>query len=237
MKIGSNKISFVCISLSIALTQASTSYGQLNGLGFGKSSGTVTVDKGAFLKSTDEVTGNVLTARITFLESKATLMEALGLKNDSVVKASEALRAKEGPTSSSDDKVAALKDSSKTTADADKQFDAALNQSNELSAESKAKFAQGTGKFILGVILEKEQIDTIQKLVEQGKALSSSANPFEKIKVIGLVKPVMTLSTIVPGDVATGTSTLGKIMKFCKTQKITEIPNSDKATASLGDLN
>lgn len=236
MKSGPSKISIACLSLSIALALASTSYGQFNVPGFGKSSGAVTVDKGAFLKSTDEVTGNVLTARITFLESKAILMEALGLKNDSVVKASEALRAKEGPTSSSDDKVAALKDSSKTTADADKQFDAALSQSSELSAESKAKFAQGTGTFILGVILEKQQIETLQRLVEQGKALSASANPFDKLKAIGLVKPVMTLSTMVPGDVATGTSTLGKIMKFCKTQKITEVPNSDKATASLGEL-
>jgi hypothetical protein len=72
-------------------------------------------------------------------------MEALGLKNDSVIKASEALRAKEGATSSTDDQVSALKDSTKVSADADKQVDASIAQSNQLSDEAKVKFAEGTG--------------------------------------------------------------------------------------------
>jgi hypothetical protein len=41
---------------------------------------------------------------------------------------------------------------------------------------------------------------------------------------------------MVPGDVKEGTSTLGKIMKFAKSQNITNIPNSEKATSSLGEL-
>ena len=98
------------------------------------------------------------------------------------------------------------------------------------------KFAEGTGKFIEGVILEKEQVPAIQNLVAQGKSVSASASPFEKLKVIKLIRPITALSVMVPGDVAEGTTTLGKIMKFCKTQNITNVPNSDKATASLGDL-
>ena len=58
----------------------------------------------------------------------------------------------------------------------------------------------------------------------------------EKMKVANMVRPVTDLSSMVPGDVKEGTSTLGKIMKFAKSQNITNIPNSEKATASLGEL-
>jgi hypothetical protein len=235
MKLSFNKSLLFCVTCSLALAISPFANAQFGGFSLGKTNAVV-VDKDAFTKSTADVTVKVLAARIKFLDAQAKLMEALGLKNDSVVKASEALRAKEGATSSTGDQVSALKDSTKVTADADKQVDASLAESNQLSDESKVKFAEGTGKFIEGVILEKEQIATIQKLVDQGKALSASASPFEKLKVIGLVRPVTTLAVIVPGDVAEGTTTLGKIMKFCKSQNITNIPNSDKATASLGDL-
>jgi hypothetical protein len=237
MKISFNKkvlLFFATYSLALAILPAAQA--QFGGFGLGQSSGSSGADRDALAKATADVTAKVLAARIKFLDAQAKLMEALGLKNDSVIKASEALRAKEGATSSTDDQVSALKDSTKVSADADKQVDASIAQSNQLSDESKVKFAEGTGRFIQGVILEKEQVPAIRNLVAQGKSVSASASPFEKLKVIKLVRPVSALAIMVPGDVAEGTTTLGKIMKFCKTQNITNIPNSDKATANLGDL-
>ena len=206
---------------------------KLPGSGSTNSAG-ISVD--AFGKSTEDAAGKVLAARIAFLDAQAKLMEALGLKTDSVIKASEGLRAKEGAASKPGEKVAALKDSSKATEGANREFDEALAKSDRLSDESKAKFAEGAGKFIVGVLLEKAQVEAIATLVNQGKALAASAGMLEKLKVAGMVKPVTELSLMVPGDVKEGTSTLGKIMKFAKSQNITDIPNSDKATASLGDL-
>lgn len=225
---------------ALTLVFAPNAHAQFGGL-FNKQTSDATAAAGVtmdtFGKSTADATGQVLAARITFLDAQAKLMEALGLKTDSVVKASEALRAKEGAATSTGDKVKALKDSSKTTAAADKEIDESMAKSQTLSAESKAKYAEGAGKFIQGVLLEKEQIVTITKLVDQGKSLAASAGWTEKLKVAGLVKPVTELSSMVPGDVSLGTSTLGKILSFAKSQNITDIPNTDKATASLGDLN
>ncbi len=200
-------------------------YAQLGGLLKKKSadSGGAAIDKDAFGKSADQAVENLLAARIAFLDAKAKMMDALGVKSESVTKASEALRAKEGSTS---DKVKKLETTSKTTADADKEFEAKMAESKELSAESKAKFAEGGGKFIEGVILEKDQIETIQKLAQQ----------LEKAGVLSIVKPVTTMSTMVPGDVKEGSSTLSKIMKFAKSQNV-EIPGADKVTDKLGGLN
>ena len=226
-------VSVVAI-LAVGETAAQAQFGGVFGSKPADSGGGVVIDKDAFRKSTDEVIGKVLTARIAFLDAKAKLMEALGLKTDSVIKASEALRATEGSTSSKD-KMKGIEESKKTSAEADQQLADSLAQSKELSAESKVMFAEGTGKFIEGVLLEKNQIERIQKLVEQGQSMTQSASMFEKPKVLGLVKPVTTLSTMVPGDVKEGTLTLGKIMKFAKKENIS-IPNADKATASLGSL-
>ena len=108
-----------------------------------------------------------------------------------------------------------------------------MAESKELSAESKAKFAEGGGKFVEGVTLEAAQIETIQKLVQQGQSLVQSASPMEKPAVLSLVKPVTTMSTMVPGDVKEGSSTLGKIIKFAQSQNV-KIPGADEATAKLG---
>ena len=238
MKIKVSKTTLLVSCTLAALLACSTAQAQFGGIpGLGKKdTGGPVIDKDAFGLSVDNATNQVLAARITFLEAKTKLAEALGLKTDSLVKASEALRAKEGPATKSGDKVAAMKDSSKATADVDKQFNEALGKSDELSAESKVKFGEGAGKFIKGVLQERAQIQTIQQLVEQGKALSSSASILDKVKVIGLVKPVTDLSLMVPGDVKEGTSTLGKIMSFAQSHSITNIPDSDKATSDLGDL-
>jgi hypothetical protein len=229
------KSTIAAISIvAILAVGATVAQAQLGGVFGSKPADGVVVDKDAYRKSTDDVIGKVLTARIAFLNAKAKLMEALGLKTYSVMKASEALCATEGSTSSKD-KMKGIEESKKITAEADQQLADSLAQSKELSAESKVKFAEGSGKFIEGVLLERDQIERIQKLVEQGQSMAQSASLFEKPKVLGLVKPVTTLSTMVPGDVKEGTSTLGKIMKFAKRENIS-IPNADTATASLGSL-
>ena len=224
----------ILLIAAILTLSGTAAQAQLGGVFGSKPANGVVVDKDSFRKSSDEVIGKVLMARIAFLDAKAKLMEALGLKTDSVIKASEALRATEGSTSSKD-KMKGIEESKKTSAEADQQLADSLAQSKELSAESKVMFAEGTGKFIEGVLLEKDQIERIQKLVEQGQSMTQSASMFEKPKVLGLVKPVTTLSTMVPGDVKEGTLTLGKIMKFAKKENIS-ITNADKATASLGSL-
>ncbi len=226
------------IKVVLALAISSSAHAQLGGL-LGKKDApgaAAVVDKDAFGLSLETAAGKVLTARLAFLDSQTKLMEALGLKTDSLAKASEALRAKEGASSKPGDKVAAMKDSAKVTAEANKQFDEALAKSEGISDESKVKFAKGAGKFIEGVLLEKEQIEMVQKLAEQAKALTASANMMEKAKLLGMVKPATELALMVPGDVKEGFTTLGKIMKFAKKNNITEIPNAEKATAGLGDL-
>ena len=235
MKYISLKSAVVLAFAGMMVVSQTPAYAQFGGLGKKKTadSGGATITKEAFGKSADKAADDLLAARIAFLDAKVKMMEAIGVKAESVAKASEALRAKEGNTS---DKVKKLETTSKTTAEADKEFEAKMAESKELSAESKAKFAQGGGKFIEGVVLEKEQIETIQKLVEQGQSLAQSAGPLEKPSVLSLVKPVTSMAKIVPGDVKEGSSTLSKILKYAKSQNV-EIPGADKATEKLGGLN
>ena len=214
--------------------QAGFGLGDITGAKKSADAGAATIDKATFGKSADQAAGNLLAARIAFLDAKAKMMEALGLKTDSIAKAREALEAKTGSATKAGDAVDALKDASEKTKGTDEAMNKAMESSQELSAESKAKFAEGGGKFIEGVLLEKAQIETIQKLVEQGQSLVQSAGPLEKVGVLSAVKPVTAMSTMVPGDVKEGTSTLSKIMKFAQSQKV-EIPGSDKATSLLGN--
>lgn len=217
----------------MGVTQTPT-YAQLGGLLKKKSndSGGATISKDALGKSTDEALENVLAARIVLLAAKKLMMEAVGVKTDSVVKASEALQAKSGSTS---EKVKTLETSSKTTAAADKEFEEKMASSKELSAESKIKFSEGTAKFVEGILLEKKQIETIIQLVKQGQSLVQSASPLEKVGVLSMVKPLTTMSTAVPGDVKEGMATLSKITAFAKNQKIS-VPSAEKATSGVGEL-
>ena len=189
-RIGLKSMMVIALGGMMVVSQT-PAYAQLGGLGIGKKksadSGGAIIDKDAFGKSADQAAGNLLAARITFLDAKAKMMDALGIKSESVAKASEALRAKEGSTS---DKVKKLEATSKSTAEADKQFEASMAESKELSAESKAKFAEGGAKFIEGVLLEKDQIETIQKLVQQGQSLVQSAGPLEKVGVLPMLLPL-----------------------------------------------
>ena len=218
----------------VSQSPANAQLGGLLGKKKSADTGAATIDKDTFAKSADQAAGNLLAARIAFLDAKSKMMEALGIKSDSIAKAREALEAKTGSATKAGDAVDSLKDASKKTEGTDAAMNKAMENSKELSAESKAKFAEGSGKFILGILLEKAQIEAIQKLVEQGQSLVQSAGPLEKAGVLSVVKPVTTMSTMVPGDVKEGMSTLSKIIKFTQSQKI-ELPKN--ATDKLGGLN
>jgi len=233
------KSAIVLVLGGMVVASQTPTHAQFGGLlGGGKKSsadkGGAVISKEDFGKTSGEVTGKVLAARIAFLDSKAKMMEALGIKTDSMAKASEALQAVKG-NADAGKTVEALKDSSKVSEEANKEFEAKMAESKDLSAESKAKFAEGGAKFVDGVLLEHAQIGTIKKLADQGQALVKSSGLMEKMGVMALVKPVTTLVTMVPGDVREGAETLSKIMKFAKSQNV-EILGADKVQAKLGAL-
>jgi len=189
-------------------------------------------DVNAYSKSVSDAVGNGLKSRLLYLDSQANLAESLGLKTDAYVKASEAARAGEGATS--DKQINAIKNSV-VSPDALKERDAALAESKEFSAEAKKKFAEGGGKCIMGLIAETELLKQVTGLVQQGNAMAQSAGPMEKVKVLGLVKPVADLASILPGDVKELTATVSAIITIAKKQNI-EIPGADTLKAKLGDL-
>ena len=213
---------------------ARAQFGNFNLPGTGGTSPAPAVSADDFSKLLETTTSNVLGARIQFLRSQADFATALGLKNESLIKAAEALSAVSGPSTSPGDKVKAIKDSEKKTADAQKSVKEGLAKSETLSDESKAKFLEGTGKFITAIMLEKEQIATIKKLVDQGKALTSSASPFGKIKAIGLVKPATELATMVPGDISEGMTVFGQITSFAAKHNIA-MPSQAESMKTLGE--
>ena len=193
------------------------------------------VSSADFEKLLGETSSNVLSARIQFNSAKDSISEAIGLKVDTYKKEAEALAAVSGAATDAGKKVAANKDSSNRTAEADKMLKEALEKADDLSVESKAKFAEGTVKFVGGVVLEKQQIETIKNLVDQGKSLASSASPMEKPKVLGMIKPASEMATMVPGDVKEALTVLGLITKFATKHKIS-IPSLDEKTEAIGDL-
>ena len=216
---------------AITLT-GSVCHAQLPGLGKQKAGAEGVGDINAYSKSVSEAVTSGLHSRLLYLEAQAKLAEALGIKTDAYVKASESARAGEGATS--DKQIEALKNST-VSPDAKKEMDDALAASKELSAESKKKFAEGGGKFILGVIAESELVKQVTGLVQQGNKMAQSAGPMEKVKVLGLVKPVTDLASILPGDVKEGTATVSAIIKFSQKQNV-EIPGADTIKDKLGGL-
>jgi cyclophilin family peptidyl-prolyl cis-trans isomerase len=231
------------LAMAVLFVAAPSTFAQFGGLknklGLGgkKKDATLSVvDKDAFGGTLEGVLGNVSKARIAFIDAQLSLHEALGLKTKSTTKLSEAKRAIEGASSDPGKKVKTLKDSTKVSKQANKELEKAMENSGELSAESKKIFAKGSAQFIDGIFLEKKQIETIQKLVEQGKQLTQSANPLEKLKVAKLIRPVAALASLVPGDVKEGASTLKSITKFTKRQQIKVPADQEKTNDLLGDL-
>jgi hypothetical protein len=192
------------------------------------------VNKADFGRLLDKTAAYVLAARIEFIGAQIDLSAALGLKTDALTKASEGLRAVEGPSSSAGDKVKAIKDSSKVSESARKEESARMAQSDELTAESKVKFGQGSLKFVKAIILEKRQIDSIQKLVAQGKALVASANFMDKLQVMRSVVPATQMAFMVPGDVQEGFTTFGQITDYAQKHNIS-VPSTADAEKELGD--
>ena len=235
-----NGVAMLALALFFISTDVlNAQLGGLKKIGLGskkKGAAAGVVDKDAFGDTLGDVLGKVSKARVAFLDAQLSLHEALGLKTKSTTKLSEAKRAIEGASSDPGKKVKSLKDSTKVSEQANKELEKAMEKSGELSAESKKIFAKGTVQFVEGVYLEKEQIETIQKLVEQGKQLTQSASAFEKLKVAKLVKPVIALASLVPGDVKEGVTTLKSITKFAKRQQIKVPASQEKTNDLLGDL-
>ncbi len=144
----------------------------------------------------------------------------------------EALRAIEGATASK--KVEAMKNTA-VTPDAKKEMEDALAESKELSAESKKKLSKGGGKFILGGVAESELAKQVTGLVQQGNSMTKAGSRMDEVEIVGLVKPVTVVASILPGDVKEGTATIIAITKFAQKQNI-EIPGADTVNDKLGSL-
>ena len=230
MKSDHGKLTMLCAVIALALTLATKTDAQFGGLGKKKGdSGGGGGDVSGYSKSVDEAVQKGLTARALYFSAQGKLAEALGIKTDAFDKASQACQALEGSTSAK--KMDGLKKIE--VADGSKQINDALNaESKELSADAKKKFADGGGKFIQGVIAESELVTQVTGLVNQGNSLAQSAGPLEKVKVLGLVKPVTDLVSILPGDVKEGTATVSALLKFAQKQNV-EIPGADEIKKKL----
>lgn len=196
--------------------------------------GTSTAPAGAldeFAKALDATSSQVLLARIAFVEAETKMMEALGLKTDALIKQREALEATKGASSS--ERVAVMKDSTKSSEEAQKVSTERMAKSEVLSAESKARFLEGAIKFIEAIALERTQLEGLKKLSEHRKQLIAAPTAMEKIKAAVAAKPAADLMLMVPGDLKLAGSTLGKILEFATKQGI-QIPNAEQATQLLG---
>ncbi|MEI8063817.1 MAG: hypothetical protein WCH84_07120, partial [Verrucomicrobiota bacterium] len=182
------KWTMLCATIALSLSLTAQSNAQLGGFGKAKdNSGGGGGDVGGYSKKVDEAVQKGLTARKLYYSAQDKLAQALGIKTDAFTKASEALEAKKGASSS------AVMDTMKSqnVSDGAKQISDSLNaESKELSAEAKKKFAEGGGEFIKGVLAESELVTQVTGLVNEGNSLAQSASPLEKVKVLGLVKPV-----------------------------------------------
>ncbi len=189
-----------------------------------------TLKTNLFLNSNRWAAGTLIAASSLFFVLHAQAQHEL--KKEAAIQLAEATEAVKGAATTSA-KVAALKSSSKVSAEAEKVLKDGMEKKEELSAESKEKFGQGTAKFAEGSMSEKKQIETIQNLAGQGTTLAKSGSPQEMKKAKGLLDQVTTLSSFVPGDFKEGLSTLSSIMKFAKKQNIT-VPNEEEITKLLG---
>lgn len=221
----------------LILTLTPPSYGQLGDLvNLGKKvkEATQLGEVGAFVASVDTASAQALKSRIAFLESKAKLAEAFGLKAERYLKAGEALRAGEQKTPSSGARAAALGESRQATVDADEELDATMEAPAPLSEEAKTTFSAGSEDFIEGVVQLKAELKTLQDLVNQGKAVVKSANLLQKAKATGAVGPATQLAAGVAEDVKKVMLTLTKILHVAKTQDL-PLANREKAEHMLAE--
>lgn len=213
------------------------SYGQLGDLvNLGKKVKEVTQagDVGTFVASVDQASAQALKSRLAFLESKAKLAEAFGLKAERYLKACEALRAGEQKTPTSGARATALGESRKVTLEADEELDAAMEAPPALSEEAKTKFSAGSEDFIDSVVQLKAELKTLQDLANQGKAVVKSANLLQKAKATGAVGPATQLAAGLAEDVKKVMLTLTKILHVAKTQEL-PLANREKAEEVLAE--
>lgn len=203
-------------------------------LGLGGSGKKQTLSSEEFSDQLGQSLVDVSKARIEFVDAQIKFGQALGLKTEMIQKLTEAKNALEG-ASDPDDRLKAIKDSTKVTEGAYKESSKAMEDSKELSAESKIIFGKGVGHMIKGASAEKKQVQVIKNLVDQGQSMVKASSLLKKAGVIKLIKPAKDLINIVPGDLKAGFKGLKQGLSFAKKQKIT-VPDEEGNLEELDEL-
>ena len=191
--------------------------GMLGGMLGGDASGTLgNVDLG---QSLNQLAG----ARIAIISAQLKMLEALGLKTEAAVRLSESKRILEGASSDSGAQVKALNDSVKASKAAGEEIRDAMKESGQLSAEKKRAWLEARLMWVKGIILEKQQVETISALAKQLRS-----NPL-------LAIPILQLSRLTLGDLKEFNNFRKVAKEFRKKQEIV-LPEEDNADEMLGEL-
>ncbi len=162
-------------------------------------------------------------ARIAIISAQLKMLDALGLKTEAAVRLSESKRILEGASSDPGAQVKALNDSVKASKAAGEEIRQAMEESSQLTAEKKRAWLEARLMWVQGIILEKQQIDTIRVLVKQVKS-----NPL-------LAIPILQLSRLTLGDLREFNNFRKVAKEFRKKQEI-DLPEEDNADEMLGEL-
>ena len=170
-------------------------------------------------KSLNQLAG----ARIAIISAQLKMLDALGLKTEAAVRLSESKRILEGASSDSGAQVKALNDSVKASKAAGEEIRDAMKESGQLSAEKKRAWLEARLMWVKGIILEKQQVETISALAKQVKG-----NPL-------LAIPILQLSKLTWGDIKEFNNFRKVAKEFRKKQEI-DLPEEDNADEMLGEL-
>ena len=162
-------------------------------------------------------------ARIAIISAQLRMLDALGLKTEAAVRLSESKRILEGASSDSGAQVKALNDSVKASKAAGEEIRDAMKESGQLSAEKKRAWLEARLMWVNGIILEKQQVETIGALAKQVKG-----NPL-------LAIPILQLSRLTLGDIKEFNNFRKVAKEFRKKQEI-DLPEEDNADEMLGEL-
>ena len=170
-------------------------------------------------KSLNQLAG----ARIAIISAQLKMLDALGLKTEAAVRLSESKRILEGASSDPGAQVKALNDSVKASKAAGEEIRDAMKESGQLSAEKKRAWLEARLMWVKGIILEKQQVETISALAKQVKG-----NPL-------LAIPIFQLSRLTLGDIKEFNNFRKVAKEFRKKQEI-DLPEEDNADEMLGEL-
>ncbi len=162
-------------------------------------------------------------ARIAIITAQLKMLDALGLKTEAAVRLSESKRILEGASSDSGAQVKALNDSVKASKAAGEEIRDAMKESGQLTAEKKRAWLEARIMWVNGIILEKQQVETIGALAKQVKG-----NPL-------LAIPILQLSRLTLGDIKEFNNFRKVAKEFRKKQEI-DLPEEDNADEMLGEL-